>query len=85
MSLPDYKQPEIHFDEKFKENFSEMDVFLKLFPKSLIMWISSCTNERLKMFGESRVIPKEITPTDYHEIMLVLAVTLQCRLTVYLT
>lgn len=71
MDIPDYKQPEIQFDDNFKETFtSELDVFLKLFPKSMMMWISSCTNERLVKHGEDRNI--EIPPTDYHEIMIII-------------
>lgn len=71
MDIPDHRPPEINFDDNFRENFSsELDVFLKLFPKSLMMWISSCTNERLMMHGESRNV--EIAPTDFHEIMIII-------------
>lgn len=40
--LPGYKKPETTIDE----NTSPTDVFLKLFPRSLFMWISECTNQR---------------------------------------
>ncbi|GFW28571.1 piggyBac transposable element-derived protein 4 [Trichonephila clavipes] len=45
---------------------TKLDVFLKLFPKSLMIWISQCTNQQLKKLGQT------IHPTDPSEIMLVL-------------
>lgn len=38
------------------------------------MWISTCTNERLKLLEKEK--GKTIPPTDYHEIMVVIGCTL---------
>lgn len=51
------------------ENYTITQVFLKLFPKSLFIWISDCTNERLEILSEKQGKPAE--PTDPHEIMVV--------------
>ncbi|GFS38264.1 hsp90 co-chaperone Cdc37 [Trichonephila inaurata madagascariensis] len=45
---------------------TKLDVFFKLFPKSLMIWISQCTNQQLKKLGQT------IHPTYPSEIMLVL-------------
>lgn len=64
--MPEYKEPETSCDE----NCSILDVFLKLFPKSLFMWISECTNRRLEILAVKR--KTKIKPTDYQEIMIVI-------------
>ncbi len=69
-TIPQYKEPEIHFDQRFRNNFTEMDLFLKLFPRTLITWITHCTNTRLTMHAVKKGI--EIKPTDFHEIMIVI-------------
>ncbi|GFQ73512.1 piggyBac transposable element-derived protein 4 [Trichonephila clavata] len=43
----------------------KLDVFLKIFPKSLIIWIVQCTNQRLEKLGQT------IHPTDTYKIMFV--------------
>lgn len=63
---PEYKEPETYCDE----NCTVTEVFLKLFPKSLFMWIADCTNERLNILSQKK--GKEIILTDYHEIMIVI-------------
>lgn len=51
-----------------------MEVFSSLFPKSLLIWIADCTNERLKLLElETK---KKYLKTDYNEILLVIGVTL---------
>lgn len=57
MVLPEYKEPETIF----AENCTKTEVFFKLFPKSLFMWISECTNERLHIFSVKK---KEINSTN---------------------
>lgn len=69
-TIPQYKEPDINFNQSFRDNFTEMDLFLKLFPRSLITWITNCTNTRLKIRSEKKGI--EIKPTDFHEIMIVI-------------
>lgn len=70
MTVPTYKKPEIYL----KENSTEFDAFLTLFPKSLFMYIAHCTNERLKILEEKS--HKKYAPTDYHEIMIVIGCTI---------
>lgn len=70
-ALPVRKQPVI---SSLNENCNEIQAFFAVFPKSLFMWISHCTNERLKLLEEKK--GKKYPPTDYHEIMLVIGVTL---------
>lgn len=62
--VPDFKKAEILCDE----HCNEIDVFSSLFPKNLYMWISECTNERLKALEVKT--KKEYLKTDYKEIML---------------
>lgn len=40
--LPTYQEPE----SSIEESDTLTDIFVKLFPKSLFMWISECTNQR---------------------------------------
>lgn len=49
---------------------SELQVFLKLFPKSLFMFISQCTNRRLEILESAT--KKKIPKTDEGEIMIAL-------------
>lgn len=65
-TIPVYKEPETIIDE----NYTITEVFLKLFPKSLIMWITQCTNERLMILSIKK--GKNIPPTDCHEIIIVI-------------
>lgn len=65
-SIPEYKQPETSIDE----HYTITEVFLKLFPKSMFMWIAQCTNERLAILCDEK--GKNIPPTDWHEIMVVI-------------
>lgn len=67
---------------------SELDCFLKVFPKSLLIFIAQCTNERLKKMTDTFKNKKENDPhfkikarphlatneTDQHEILIVLGV-----------
>ncbi|KAG4071192.1 hypothetical protein HA402_001182 [Bradysia odoriphaga] len=64
-AIPSFKEPETSIDE----NHTITEVFFKLFPKSMFMWIAQCTNERLAISNE--VTGKNIPPTDWHEIMVV--------------
>lgn len=70
MQILYFKSPKISCDEKC----NEIEVFSSLFPKSLYIWISDCTNERLKLLGLKT--KKEYLQTDYKEIMVVIGVTL---------
>lgn len=49
---------------------SELECFLQLFPRSLFIFMSQCTNERLIILQEKT--KKPYISTDYHEIMLVI-------------
>lgn len=68
--MPTYKEPVIEFENELPENFQPLDVFLKLFPKSLFIWIASCTNERLEILSMKK--GRVIKSTDYHEMMVVI-------------
>lgn len=65
-AVPDYKATET----TVPNNSSGTEIFLKLFPKSLLMFISDCTNERLNILSDET--KKDIKLTDYHEIMIVI-------------
>lgn len=65
-SIPDFKEPETLIDE----HQTITEVFFKLFPKSMFMWIAQCTNERLIILSNEN--GKDIPPTDWHEIMVVI-------------
>lgn len=67
MTIPTYQEPQIM---DCNEESTIMDIFLKLFPKSLFIWIADCTNERLQMLSETK--GKEIKPTNRDEIMVVI-------------
>lgn len=54
----------------------EIDVFLKLFPRSLFMHIASCTNERIQLLQKQKNKRLNMKETDMHEIMLVLGCTM---------
>lgn len=64
--IPENKEVETNCDA----NSTITELFLKLFPKSLFIWISECTNERLNILAEKT--GKQITPTDPGEIMIVI-------------
>lgn len=65
-SVPEYKEPETTIDK----DFSIEAVFLKLFPRSLFIWIAECTNERLTIHSEAK--DREVKLTDADEIMVVI-------------
>lgn len=67
MTIPTYKEPEILDCD---EDSTIMEIFLKLFPKSLFIWISECTNERLEILSQKKGIPIKATNPD--EIMVVI-------------
>lgn len=62
--LPEKEEISTSFDEEC----TITDVFLKLFPKSLFIWMADCTNERLQILSEKK--GKPITPTDANEMMV---------------
>lgn len=62
--------PTVNLDRSCKE----MDVFLKVFPKSLLMYIAQCTNLRLDI--HSKQIKKPIQRTDAGEIAIVIGTLL---------
>lgn len=51
-------------------NSSITEVFLKLFPRSLFIWISECTNERLAILSDKKGEP--VKPTNPDEMMVVI-------------
>jgi hypothetical protein len=55
---------------KLNRSSDEMDCFLQLFPRSLIMFISQCTNKRFDILRRNK--KKAIEDTDPDEIMLLL-------------
>lgn len=48
------------------EGSDELSIFLRLFPRSLLIHIADCTNQRIKMQK------KNFTPTDQYELMMIL-------------
>lgn len=70
-TIPPYKTPLIF---ECDESSSITGIFLKLFPKSLFMFIAECTNERLEILSEKK--GKPIKPTSPDEIMVVVGVLL---------
>lgn len=64
--IPPYQEPVITGCD---ENSSVLDVFLKLFPRSLFIWIADCTNKRLAILSDEK--GKQIKPTDPDEMMIV--------------
>ncbi|GFY42687.1 piggyBac transposable element-derived protein 4 [Trichonephila inaurata madagascariensis] len=64
MTIPAESSPSLLFN--LNRSATELGVFLKLFPKILMIWISQCTNQRLKKLGQT------VHPTDTSEIMPVL-------------
>lgn len=50
------------------EDCTLLEVFLKLFPRSLFVWIADCTNERLTILSEKNGNP--VLLTDANEMML---------------
>lgn len=69
-TIPLYQTTKISLND----GYNEIDTFLTLFPKSLFMWIATCTNERLKLMEIKN--KKIYTPTDYHEVMIVIGCTI---------
>lgn len=67
MTIPTYQEPQIYDCDK---DSTIMEIFLKLFPKSLFIWIAECTNERLQILSKRK--GKEIKATDPDEIMVVI-------------
>lgn len=51
-----------------------LDIFMQLFPRSLLIYIAQCTNIRLEMLRKKKKLI--IADTDHHEILLLLGVTL---------
>jgi hypothetical protein len=49
---------------------SVVQIFLKLFPNSLLQYIAQCTNQRLQIL--ERATGRKVAPTDAHEIMIVI-------------
>lgn len=63
------------FDEKnvttsLSRDLSEVEIFLKLFPKSLFLYIAQCTNERLAIFEKTS--KKKRLRCDSYEIIITL-------------
>lgn len=71
MNIPQNQEPQIFHCDK---DSTISEIFSKIFPRSLFIWIADCTNERLKILAEKK--GKEITPTDAQEIMVVVGVLL---------
>lgn len=69
-SVPEYRATET----TIADDSSGTEIFLKLFPRSLLMFISECTNERLKILAEKK--KKEFKFSDYHEILIIIGCTL---------
>lgn len=65
-TLPVYQEPQTDCDQ----NSSIVETFLKMFPKSMFMFIAECTNERLQILSEKK--GENIKPTDQYEIMVVI-------------
>lgn len=63
--IPAHKVSEI----RVEEHSTPVDLFFKLFPKSLFEWIAKCTNERLDILAEKKDI--EVQHTDSNEMILV--------------
>lgn len=66
MKIPLYKKPQT----TITTDLSMEEVFLKLFPRSLFIWIADCTNERLKILSEKK--DRKVKLTNPNEIMVVI-------------
>lgn len=55
---------------RIEDDSTPVDLFFKLFPKSLFEWIAKCTNERLDILAAKKGI--EIEHTDSSEMILVI-------------
>lgn len=70
-SISDDRKPEVLVD--LETGCSELECFQKIFPRSLYIFISQCTNERLQMLRDkNKKTENEIRNTDSSEIMLTL-------------
>ncbi|KAF2886073.1 hypothetical protein ILUMI_20099, partial [Ignelater luminosus] len=72
--IPRLVLPQQKSGECLLRELNELDLFLKLFPKSLIMYPAQCSNMRLEIFEKES--KKKRISTDYHEIIIVLEVSL---------
>ncbi|KAJ4450071.1 hypothetical protein ANN_01478, partial [Periplaneta americana] len=61
-------------NESINRSSDYLDVWLQIFPRSLLMYIAQCTNIRLDILRREKKI--NIADTDHSEILLVLGVTL---------
>lgn len=71
MKIPTNRNPEVLL-QNVNSQSTEQDIFLKIFPKSAYMFITHCTNERIKILEKKT--NKKFKSTDYSEIMLVTGV-----------
>ncbi|KAK9688344.1 Transposase IS4 [Popillia japonica] len=55
----------------------EIDIFLKLFPRSLFMHIAACANERIRLIENHKNKRLNMKETDMYEIMIVLDIFLK--------
>ncbi|CAI6372902.1 unnamed protein product [Macrosiphum euphorbiae] len=70
-TIPDDRKPEVLVD--LESGCLELTCFQKIFPRSLYIFISQCTNERLQILRDKKKKTKdEIRDSDSSEIMLTL-------------
>jgi len=70
-TIPDERKPEVLVD--LEPGCSELKCFQQIFPCSLYIFISQCTNERLQILRDKKKKNKdEIRDSDSSEIMLTL-------------
>lgn len=68
-------QRECEIPNHFNKDMEPLDFFYKLFPRSLLMYIAQCTNERLEILRKVRK-DHSIVDTDIGEIKIVLGSSL---------
>ncbi|CAH1974762.1 unnamed protein product [Acanthoscelides obtectus] len=70
-SIPDEIQCAV--DPSITANSTPLEIFNKLFPRSLFIFIAKCTNQRIQMYNRNN---KSATLTDAGEIMITLGCSL---------
>ena len=70
LNISQYRSCSIHPDITLSTSI--LDIFLQLFPYSLLLQVAYYTNKRLDIFQKAKSKRKKIVPTDAYEIMKLL-------------
>lgn len=69
-TVSSHRVPDI--GQRFERSDNPYGIFMKIFPESLFMRITQCTNERIEIFRKSKREHKNIKLTDIGEIKIVI-------------